>query len=625
MRKITTAITAVALALSMVAQAIPAAAIVGYDSSYAGETAFLNVSTGQTVNFQVFFANTGTTTWTRNTGTQVDLAACLEDKVSCNLQDAREAGWNSGWLSTVRYTTHTQTSLAPGAVGTFSYNVTAPVGAANGIYRFNGDLVLSSTGERLHPEGYFQEANLGGVTPGTGAATITDLDPDEGGTAGGDSVDITGSGIQCTPAFPSVSFGGTAAAVTSCGSTLVTVTSPAHAEGDVTVTLTNSGAAASNGLTFTYVDETDPTFTTMSVAGDLLTVTFSEPVCSDTGSIEADWTVRNIANPSVDLAAGATYGTNIPLCSSDDTSSTVTITLNATVPPGALVEAVLNESTAGAGENVRYEDAANNAANAPQARQATAAAPETTEPDLIGASGNVGSQTITLTFSEPIWCDTTFTIADVTVENLDGTDPSVTGFGSDPCTTTRASAETTFTVVISDDIEADSDYRVTITTPAEVQDAAQNELDDNTASFRGGAGDFTPPTIVDARIAANVDTTDFTETDDSFTMTFSEVMDTDTTGDTIQIQDQDGTVFTLSCGGALATTNSVSCDWNTSETTVTVTLDENITPPVVGAPGAGNTPGMQIPFNVTTLTGFADTQGNVPNVLGSSDRLVDFE
>jgi hypothetical protein len=34
---------------------------------------------------------------------------------------------------------------------------------------------------------------------------------------------------------------------------------------------------------------------------------------------------------------------------------------------------------------------------------------------------------------------------------------------------------------------------------------------------------------------------------------------------------------------------------------------------------------MQIPFNITTLSGFSDAQGNVPNVLGSSDRLVDFE
>jgi hypothetical protein len=36
---------------------------------------------------------------------------------------------------------------------------------------------------------------------------------------------------------------------------------------------------------------------------------------------------------------------------------------------------------------------------------------------------------------------------------------------------------------------------------------------------------------------------------------------------------------------------------------------------------------MQIPFNITALTGaaFTDLQGNAVNVLGSPDRLVDFE
>jgi hypothetical protein len=36
---------------------------------------------------------------------------------------------------------------------------------------------------------------------------------------------------------------------------------------------------------------------------------------------------------------------------------------------------------------------------------------------------------------------------------------------------------------------------------------------------------------------------------------------------------------------------------------------------------------MQIPFNITALTGITDTAspGNPPNVLGSADRLVDYE
>ncbi|MEK6206407.1 MAG: IPT/TIG domain-containing protein [Chloroflexota bacterium] len=595
----------------------------GYDSQYNSESAFVDINPGQTRNFQVFFINAGTTTWTRGTSTQVDLAACLEDKVSCNVQDAREASWNTNWLSTTRYATTSNTSVAPGGVGTFSYNITAPVGATNGIYRFNGDLVLSTTGEKIHPEGYYQEANLGGVA--TGTATITDLDPNEGTTAGDDNVVITGTGIVCTPAFPSVSFGGTAAAVVSCGSTSLTVTSPAHAAGNVAVTVTNSGQGPSNSLTFEYQDLDEPVFTSMAVSGDLLTVTFSEGVCTDTAYSPADWNVTNISNPSGDLA-GATSGANIPDCADDETVTSFVITLASAVPPGALVEATLNESTTGGGENVNYEDASGNFANAPQARQATATAPETVQPDLISASGNVGSTTITLTFSEPIWCDAGFTPAtEITVVNLDGTDPAVVSYGSDPCTTDRAAAETTFNITISDDIESDSEYEVTIDADTEVQDAAGNNLDDNEASFTAGAGDFTPPTIVDARVAANVGTTDFTETDDAFTLTFSEVMDADATGDTIQIQDQDGTVFTLACGGAPATTNSVTCDWNTAETAVTVTLDEAITPPPVGSAGAGDTPGMQIPFNVTTLTGFADAQGNVPNVLGSSDRLVDYE
>ena len=170
MRKITTAITAAALAFSMFAAlAVPAAAVTGYDSAYAGESAFVNITGGQTQNFQVFFANTGTTAWVKGTGTQVDLAACLEDKVTCNAQDASEATWNSGWLSATRYASTSQTTTPPGSLGTFSYNITAPAGVAAGIYHFDGDVVLASTGEKIHPEGYFQDANTGGSA---GAPTL---------------------------------------------------------------------------------------------------------------------------------------------------------------------------------------------------------------------------------------------------------------------------------------------------------------------------------------------------------------------------------------------------------------------------------------------------------------------
>ena len=136
----------------------------------------------------------------------------------------------------------TQTTTPPGSLGTFSYNITAPTGVAAGIYHFNGDVVLASTGERIHPEGYFQDANTG---VSAGAATITSLTPNNGTANGGTDVVIAGSGIICNPTFPTVSFGGTNGVVLSCGATSLTVDSPAHATGAVSVTVANPGAAAS--------------------------------------------------------------------------------------------------------------------------------------------------------------------------------------------------------------------------------------------------------------------------------------------------------------------------------------------------------------------------------------------
>jgi hypothetical protein len=160
MRRIVTAISAAALSLSMVATAMPAAAATGFDSTYAGESAFLTLGPGQSGTFTVFFANVGTLSWVRGTSTQVDLAACLDDKVTCNNQDASEAGFNDGtWVSATRYTTQTQTAVAPGSVATFSYNVKVPTGAT-GTHHFNGAVVVSGTGADVHNEGYFQDVTV---------------------------------------------------------------------------------------------------------------------------------------------------------------------------------------------------------------------------------------------------------------------------------------------------------------------------------------------------------------------------------------------------------------------------------------------------------------------------------
>jgi hypothetical protein len=622
MRKITTAITAAALAFSMVAAAVPAnAAVPGYDSAYAGESAFVNISAGQTQNFQVFFANTGTTSWQRGTATQVDLAACLEDKVTCNQQDASEATWNSGWLSAVRYASTVQTVTPPGSLGTFSYNITAPAGVAGGIYRFNGDLVLASTGEKIHPEGYYQEANTGAPT---GAATITSLTPSSGTSAGGTAVTIAGSGFVCTPAFPTVSFGGTNGIVTSCGASSIGVSSPAHAPGAVTVTVSNSGAPASNGLTYNYLDTSAPTFTGIAVAGSLVTVTFSEPVCRAAAWLGTDWTINNISSGTTDIPDA---GDSIPLCNTAADNGVTSANLDvapATVTPGAFVEVTLNTRDIGVqtpelSDNESMRDSAGNFVTAPQARQATATAPETTAPTITTITGAVGSTSMTLNFSEPVYCTgfNPVTMITITDNNSATTDPTATGFTTNTCGGTPTTADSSFGVTLSSALPADRTYSVTVTPAGTIQDVVGNDLATQTVVFTTGAGDFTPPTMIDARMVNNLVTTDFSDAGDSFSLTFSETMNGVTTGQ-IGIQDQDGTTATIVCSAATGA-NQASCTWNTAVTTVTVTLTGTL------GPASGTTPLMQIPFNVTTLTSFQDLQGNPPNVLGSADRLVDFE
>ena len=173
MRRITTAISAAALSLGMALGmnlGVTQAATPGYDSAYQFESAFLTLKTGDSGTFSVFFANTGTTSWVAGTGTQVNLAVCAADKVTCNVTSA-QAAWASGWLSSTAYATATKSAVAPGDFSAFTYNVKVPAGTTAGTYRFNGDLVVGATGDRIHPEGYYQDASLG--TTGTGGTGIT--------------------------------------------------------------------------------------------------------------------------------------------------------------------------------------------------------------------------------------------------------------------------------------------------------------------------------------------------------------------------------------------------------------------------------------------------------------------
>jgi hypothetical protein len=642
----------------MLAAAVPAAAVTGYDSAYAGESAFVNITPGQTQNFQVFFANTGTTSWTKGSATQVDLAACLEDKVTCNQLEASKAGWNSGWLSTTRYASTTQTVTPPGSLGTFSYNIMAPTGTAAGIYRFNGDLVLSSTGEKIHPEGYYQEANTGAPS---GAATLTSLAPVQGSTNGGTPVTINGSGIVCTPSFPTASFGGTNAVVTSCGATALTAVTPAHATGLVTVTVTNPGGAASNGLSFNYLDTTPPSFTAASVASNVVTVTYSKPVCYNLGTgvrqTATDWQVKNVtlATPV------AVNADNTPTCNGTRSNgvTTANLFLASPFPPGAFVEVDLmaappaGQAIAGAcvnntSCNTNFVDAAGNTINAPQAQTMTATNPSATPPSIVSASGAVGSTTVKINFSVAVYCDAAgaypaFTAAPpftISSGNATVTDPTFSATAKCGSATTlpaagtgQQTAGTQITLTTGTALPAGTTYLLTYTSPAGTG-AVKNLYNvalptGSQTTFTTGAVDFTPPIMVDARMTAkSTCSSDFGCGGDGFSLTFSKAMDTasgTTRQATIQVQDQDGTVATIFCfgtsPGGTPAPGPATCTWNTAATTLSVSII-GLSSSMVLANSGGTTPGLAIPFNITALTGVTDASGNPVNVLGSTDRLV---
>jgi hypothetical protein len=79
------------------------------------------------------------------------------------------------------------------------------------------------------------------------------------------------------------------------------------------------------------------------------------------------------------------------------------------------------------------------------------------------------------------------------------------------------------------------------------------------------------------------------------------------------LQDEDGSSAILSCGA-----NAI-CTWDTAATNLTVTIISFV------APIAGTTPGLQLPTRIRMLSGISDASGNMPDLAGSADTLIDYE
>ena len=167
----------------------PAAAVSGFDSAYRFESAFLTgLKAGDMGQFSVFFDNTGTLAWATGTATQVDLAACLDDKLTCNIAP-EEASWNPGtWASTTAYASQGKLFVTAGDFSAFTYSIKVPSDALAKTYTFNGDLVVSATKVKIHPEGYFQQATVTSApASGARAGSRVRTNRSAGGSAAGSS------------------------------------------------------------------------------------------------------------------------------------------------------------------------------------------------------------------------------------------------------------------------------------------------------------------------------------------------------------------------------------------------------------------------------------------------------
>jgi len=606
---LTTSITGIALAFSMLASTLPANAAVGYHAAYFSESDFLAKSAGQTGQFAVGYTNTGDQSWVKGAaGQQANLgtAAPLD-----NTRDST-AGWSNGWLSANRYTAQDASLVAPGQIGFFIYNFTVPAGTAAGEHRFYGREVVDGV-TWMEDYGYYQSNTISAAPPLGAAPVLTSLTPNGGSNAGGTSVVIAGTGFVCTPTLPTVNFGTAAGTVTSCGATSITATSPAGT-GTVSVTVANAGGAASNGLTFTYSDTTRPTFNSVTANGNTTTLTFSEPVCRNAAFAVSDYLIT--VNGVADAATGTTAKLADPVTNPTNCTTAFDVTVTTAFVNGDIVSVTL--TTTGA---AKIQDAAGNLSTS-QTRTATATA-DTTKP-FISTAAATSTTSLELTYSEAVTCNLLGFLQFVATPT-GGADHSATALA---CTQTATGSKTvtlTFpAATFATGVSGDLTYTQSATAANRIKDRVGNDaIGFQIISYSVLASDTVRPLSQDIRFTTNADFD--LNSGDVFTVAFNEVMLAPTTGATIRLTDADATTPTVAdvvCGTnatcALSTSaitiNSVSYPAG-QVITVTMTAGPTIVTP-------GTTTGLQIPATVTGSLLITDTAGNTWDIAASPDKIL---
>ena len=315
-------------------------------------------------------------------------------------------------------------------------------------------------------------------TPATNPPTVTSISPVSGSTAGGTAVTITGTNFA---AGATVTFGGTAATnVVVVSATQITATTPAHAAGAVTVTVTVSGQSANLTNGYTYV--APPTVSSVSpnsgttAGGTAVTITgtnFAAGATVTFGSTAAtNVVVASATQITATVPAGSAGAVTVTITNSNGLSGSLASAFTYVVPPTVSGVSPNSGSTAGgtavtitganfvAGATVTFGSSAATNVVVVSATQITATTP----------AGSAGAVTVTVTVSGQsgslasaytyVVTPTVSSVSPNTGTTAGGTAVTITG------TNFAAGATVTFGSTAATNVVVVSATQITATTPA---------------------------------------------------------------------------------------------------------------------------------------------------------------
>ena len=461
----------------------------------------------------------------------------------------------------------------------------------------------------INQQGYYQDGDV--AQPST-APAITTLTPNTGSSDGGTSVVIAGSGFVCNPVLPTVNFGaGNAGTVTSCGASSLTVTSPAHAVGTVSVTVNNAGGAASNAIDYIYADTTKPVFNSITASGKTVTLTFSEAVCRSAVFAATDYVliVNGTAQPATadsSTACNATF---------DNGTTTFDVTATTAFVNGDTVSLQLT-TTGGA----KLRDTAGNTPNA-QTRNATATG-DTTKPSMASAVSQANGADLKITYSEPVTC-TSGAAAGLQYTATPAGAATATGITA-ACTALPAGSTLVTVTFAAATFASGVGGSVTYTAGgAPVSDRVGNAaVTPQTISYTSFSADATRPLSQDVRLKTSAGFAGLLDTGDVWTAAFNEVMTAPAAGAKVRLTDADGTFADVTCG------TNATCALNAAAVTIGGTsypIGQVITFTMTGDPTivtVGTIAGLAIPATVTDSAGIVDLATNSWDIPGSPDKTL---